>query len=98
MHHLTATVCIWFVMIGLTLGWVVETIFEDKGMNLTWHLISALVGSFFGGLVFTYLGLDGRLVFAAFCSVIFSVLLDVYYVALKKEHEPKHEDVTIVHH
>ena len=98
MHHLTATDYTWFIMIGLTLGWIVQTIFDEKGMNMTLHLASGLFGSFFGGLLFAYLELDGRLVFAAFSSIVLTVLLDVYYVALKKEHEPNQDEVTVVHH
>lgn len=96
MQHLTTTDLVWVVMIGLTVGWLVDQLFSKSPMGLIGHLICGIVGTFFGNLIFTIQDLHGRLLFGAFVGLVLAVLINIYLLDLKNEHDPNHEDVTII--
>ncbi len=74
MENLTATDYTWFIMIGLTLGWLFDLIFEDKGIGMMTHLIIGVLTAVFGGLVFAVTGLEAELIFAVINATLFPFL------------------------
>ena len=89
MENLTTTDFTWFIMLGICIGAFFELIFEDHGIGMTAHIIIGVISCVFGGLVFAVAGLVAHLVFATVCSTLVLFLLDMYYVAINLERNPK---------
>ncbi len=98
MENLTATDYTWFIMIGLTLGWLFDLIFEDKGIGMTTHLIIGVLAAVFGGLVFAVTGLEAELIFAVINATFFLFLLDMFHLAIIQEkNAPKKPTIKLIH-
>ena len=66
---------IWFLLIGLTAGWLASQIMKGGGSSLVTDLIMGVIGSVLGGLLFGLLGLAatglvGRLVTATVGAIV----------------------------
>lgn len=71
---------VWFVLIGITAGWLAGQIMKGGGSGLVVNLIVGVVGAILGGFVFALLGLSaygllGRLVVATVGAVLLLYLL-----------------------
>lgn len=98
MVNLTLTDYTWFIMIGLTLGWFFDLIFENKGIGMILHLVIGVLASLFGGLVFAATGLEAELIFAMISTVFFLFLLDIYHLAIFQEkHSPQKPTTKLKH-
>jgi len=98
MENLTATDYTWFIMIGLTLGWLFDLIFEDKGIGMMAHIIVGVSAAIFGGLVFAVTGLEAELIFAVISATLFLFLLDMYHLAIIQEKNAPNKPTTKLIH
>lgn len=47
---------LWYLLIGVGLGWIVHRINRDEGMNLVIGLVSGMIGGILGGWIFSLVG------------------------------------------
>jgi uncharacterized membrane protein YeaQ/YmgE (transglycosylase-associated protein family) len=94
MHHLTATDYTWFVMIGLTVGYIGDLLFHNEKVSWWTNLLLGIAGAFVGGLIPVISGTGGNLMMAGWVSFILLLLINVQYIgemAKLHTHEPKDE-------
>ncbi len=71
---------IFFLLIGLTAGWLAGQITKGKSFGLVNDLIVGVIGAFLGGILFSLLGLSvsnlvGSLITATVGAIVFLYLL-----------------------
>ncbi|HKJ44240.1 MAG TPA: hypothetical protein VJ991_00310 [Balneolales bacterium] len=85
MSTLTATDYVWFIMIGLTVGWIFQLIFSEHGVSLFVNLATGVIAAIIGGIIFATVGLIGAEIYAFITAVLICFMMDMYYF-----HEGKH--------
>ena len=74
---------IWFLVIGLTAGWLAGLLTKGRGLGLANDLIVGVLGAFLGGLLFWVIGLSatgliGSLIMATVGAVLVLFLIRKY--------------------
>ena len=74
---------VWFLVIGLTAGWLAGLLTKGRGLGLANDLIVGVLGAFLGGLLFWVIGLSatgliGSLIMATVGAVLVLFLIRKY--------------------
>ena len=77
---------IWFILIGIAAGWLAGQILKGGGYGLIGDLIVGVLGSVFGGFLFTKLGIfpGGGLVASLITATVGAIALILILRALKR--------------
>ena len=89
MLSLTATDYMWFIMIGLSVGWVFYLIFSDRGISEMANIFTGIISAILGGVIFDLMELGVAEAYAALSSILFCYIANMYYYHTKKEVIPK---------
>jgi uncharacterized membrane protein YeaQ/YmgE (transglycosylase-associated protein family) len=74
---------LWFLLIGLTAGWLAGLLTKGRGLGLANDLIVGVLGAFLGGMLFWLIGLSatgliGSLIMATVGAVLVLFLIRKY--------------------
>ena len=74
---------VWFLLIGLTAGWLAGLLTKGRGLGLANDLIVGVLGAFLGGMLFWLIGLSatgliGSLIMATVGAVLVLFLIRKY--------------------
>jgi len=74
------TALILFLLIGLVAGWLASTLMKGRGLGLVGNLVVGVIGAFFGGFLFSVLGISagglvGLLITATVGAVVLLLLI-----------------------
>lgn len=50
--------CIWFILVGLTAGWLSGKLMKSSGFGIMGNIIIGIVGSVLGGCLFHFFGVS----------------------------------------
>ena len=71
-----------WIILGLTAGFIASRIVHNEGAGCALDIVLGIVGAFFGGIIFSGVGVTGFNLWSLFVATIGAVVILVVYHAL----------------
>jgi len=75
---------LWYLVVGLVIGWIAGVLVKGGGGNLVWNIIVGIVGAEIGGWLARVLGMNVGLPGSIIMAIIGAIILLLVLRVIKK--------------
>ena len=79
---------LWYLLIGLTAGWIANLIVKGNGSGLVVNLIVGLIGGVLGGWLLSLFGLVAVGTLGSLATAVIGAIVLLWIVSLFTRHKP----------